>query len=96
MKIAGRDKISSFQEKHPTSRVALNRLLKILEEADCSNPIQIKQIFGVNVDFVGKQTVLDVGGNKVRVITKIQYGIKLVLITHVLTHKEYDQEKWKE
>jgi mRNA interferase HigB len=96
MRVIGRDKIVAFQEKHPTSAKALNRLLKILENADCSNPAQLKKLFGVNVDFVGKQTVLDAGGNKVRVITKIQYGVKVVLITHVLDHKEYDKAKWKE
>ncbi len=54
------------------------------------------KLFGRNVDFVGSQTVFDVGGNKVRAITKIEFSVKIVLVTHVLTHKEYDKEKWKE
>jgi hypothetical protein len=41
--------------------------------------------------FVGTcVTVFDVGGNK------IEYGNKIILITHVLTHTEYDKNKWKE
>ena len=59
------------------------------------NPQDIKNLFGVNVDFVGNQTVFDVGGNKIRAITKIEFGVKIVLVTHVLTHNEYDKDKWK-
>ena len=36
------------------------------------NPQDIKNLFGGNVDFVGQQVVFDVGGNKVRTITKIE------------------------
>lgn len=96
MRVIGLDKIQAFQIKHPTSVKALNRLVILLQSADCSSPHDLKKVFGVNVDFVGKQTVLDAGGNKVRVITKIQYGIRLVIIIYVMDHKEYDKEKWKE
>ena len=70
--------------------------MKLIEGADCSSPQDLKQLFGGNVDFVGHQAVFDVGGNKVRAITKIEYGIKIVLVTHILTHDEYDKSKWRE
>ncbi|MBF0360614.1 MAG: type II toxin-antitoxin system HigB family toxin [Oligoflexia bacterium] len=63
--------------------------------ANFSTSSELKQLFGVNVDFVGDITVFDVGGNKVRAITKIEYGVKIILVTHVLTHIEYDKDKWK-
>ena len=47
-------------------------------------------------DFVGSQAVFDVGGNKVRAMTKIQFGVQIILVTHVLTHTEYDKDKWRE
>ncbi len=53
-------------------------------------------MFGGNVDFVKGQTVFDVSGNKIRAITKIAFGAKVVLVTHVLTHAEYDKDKWKD
>jgi mRNA interferase HigB len=37
-----------------------------------------------------------IGGNKYRLITKIRYNKQRVYIIHVLTHKEYDREKWKD
>ena len=47
-------------------------------------------------DQVGKLTVFNVGGNKVRLITAIHYNRKRIYIRAVLTHDEYDRGKWKE
>jgi mRNA interferase HigB len=96
VKLIGKNKIDEFKKIHSSSRKALDRWVKLIEGADLGTPQEIKGLFGVNVDFVGNQAVFDVGGNKVRAITKIEYGNKIVLITHVLTHIEYDKEKWKE
>ena len=96
VKLIGKNKIEDFKKNHSSSRKALDRRTKLIEGSDFSTPQEIKALFGVNVDFVGNQAVFDVGGNKVRVITKIEYGNKIILVTHVLTHIEYDKEKWKE
>lgn len=40
-------------------------------------------------------TVFDIGGNKYRIITLIDYTRQTVLITHVMGHKEYSRNKWK-
>lgn len=96
MHLLGRNVIDEFKKRHPTSRKALDRWVKLIERTKFTNPQDIKQIFGGNVDFVGGQTVFDVGGNKVRAITKISFGVKVVLVTHILTHAEYDKDKWKE
>jgi len=46
-------------------------------------------------DQVGKLTVFNVGGNKVRLIAAIHYNRKRIYIRWVLTHREYDQGRWK-
>ncbi len=96
MKLIGRENIDIFKRKHPTSRKALDRWVKLIEGATFKTPQNVKELFGVNVDFVGNQAVFNVGGNKVRAITTLQYGLQIVLVTHVLTHKEYDKDKWRE
>jgi len=48
-----------------------------------------------SADKVGKLTVFNIGGNKVRIIAAIHYNRKIVYIRAVLTHKEYDTEIWK-
>lgn len=96
VKLIGKDKIDDFKKSHSTSRKALDKWVKLIEGAEFKTPQDVKDLFGVNVDFVGNQTVFDVAGNKVRAITKIEFGVKILLVTHVLTHNEYDKNKWKE
>jgi mRNA interferase HigB len=40
-------------------------------------------------------TIFDIGGNKYRIITLVDYLRQAVLITQVLDHKEYDKGRWK-
>jgi mRNA interferase HigB len=96
VKLIGRERIDTFKKKHPTSRKALDRWIKLLENATLKTPQDVKNLFGVNVDFVGNQAVFDVGGNKVRAITKIQFGVQIILVTNVLTHEDYDKDKWRD
>jgi len=41
-------------------------------------------------------TVFNIGGNKFRLIVRIRYDYQLVNVRSALTHKEYDEGKWKE
>jgi mRNA interferase HigB len=40
-------------------------------------------------------TIFDIGGNKYRIVTLIDYARQTVLIAHVMDHKEYDKGLWK-
>ena len=44
---------------------------------------------------VGNCVVFNIGGNKYRLITRVLYSIQTVFILKVMTHSEYDDEKWK-
>lgn len=54
----------------------------------------VKATFG-NADLVGNCVVFNIAGNKYRLITRILYPSQKVFILKVMTHKEYDQNKWK-
>ncbi len=56
---------------------------------------EIREIFP-GADKIGKLTVFNIGGNKVRLIAAIHYNRKKIYIRAVLTHQEYDEGKWKE
>jgi mRNA interferase HigB len=45
---------------------------------------------------VGKLTVFNIGGNKVRLIAAIHYNRKRLYVRALLTHEEYNQSKWEE
>jgi len=45
---------------------------------------------------VGTCVVFNIGGNKYRLITRILYPSQKVFVLKVMTHEEYDENKWKE
>jgi mRNA interferase HigB len=60
-----------------------------------SNFAELRAIF-LTADQVGKLTVFNIGGNKVRLITAIHYNRRKIYVRAVLTHAEYDEGRWKE
>lgn len=55
---------------------------------------ELRKVFPT-ADKVGKLTVFNIGGNKVRLITAMHNNRKKIYIRAVLTHAEYDTGKWK-
>lgn len=55
----------------------------------------LKAEFGTP-SLVGNCVVFNIGGNKYRLVTRILYPSQKVFILKVMTHAEYDEDKWKE
>lgn len=49
-----------------------------------------------SASIVGRCVVFNIGGNKYRLITRILFPKQRVYILKVMTHAEYDEDKWKE
>ena len=56
---------------------------------------ELRTIFP-SADKVGKLTVFNIGGNNIRLIAAIHYNRQKIYIREVLTHAEYDNNKWRE
>ncbi len=95
MRLLGTHHIDEFAKKHPEARSALRRWQKIIEGSEFKNFVDLRKTFP-SADQVESKTVFNVGGNKIRTITLIEYGIAQIIITHILTHSEYDRGKWKD
>ena len=54
----------------------------------------VKSDFGT-ASIVGNCVVFNIGGNKFRLVTRILYASQKVFILKVMTHKEYDENKWQ-
>ena len=94
MHIITRKRLLEFAVKHPNSSVPLDVWYRIVKNTEISNFSELRKIFP-NADKVGNLTVFNVGGNKIRLIAAVHYNTQCLYIRHVLTHKEYDKEKWK-
>ena len=97
--VIGRLKLQGFWEQHPKARRPLGRWLKTAESAKWRNFAQIKQTFG-NADLVPvnnrRFVVFNIGGNKYRLVTTVNYQGQIVIVEIALTHAEYDKVKWKD
>ena len=47
-------------------------------------------------DQVKRFVVFNIGENNFRLIVFVNYKSKRIFIRHILTHADYDKEKWKE
>jgi mRNA interferase HigB len=86
--------LRDFWANHQEARTVLTDWFRLIESQEFANFTAVKRTFNT-VDYVAPFTVFDVGGNKYRVITDIHYNRKKVYIRYVLTHAEYDRNKWK-
>jgi len=95
MHVITRKRINEFAKKYPESKTALTKWYSLIKQYNFNSLQELKEIFP-SADRVGKLTVFNIGGNKVRLIAAIHYNRKKVYIRAVLTHKEYDLGKWVE
>ncbi|HEX7956177.1 MAG TPA: type II toxin-antitoxin system HigB family toxin [Pyrinomonadaceae bacterium] len=95
MHVITRKRLNEFAEVRPETKTALAKWYQLIKKADLSSFAELRAIFP-SADQVGKLTVFNIGGNKVRLVAAIHYNRSKVYIRAVLSHEEYDQGKWKE
>lgn len=94
MRIISRRTLREFWEKRSTAQTGLLLWYQRVSDSEFQNFIDLRQVFP-SADQVGNFTVFNISGNNYRLITYIDYDYQLVFIRAVLTHAEYDKEKWK-
>lgn len=95
MHVITRKRLNEFAKLYPDTKNALTQWYKLIKQNEFMTFVELRELFP-SADQVGKLTVFNIGGNKVRLITAIHYNRKKVYIRAVLTHTEYDEERWKE
>lgn len=65
-----------------------------MRAAAWKNSAEMKRTFN-SVDYADRKTIFDIGGNNFRLIALVDFGKQLVQITDVMTHAEYEKERWK-
>jgi mRNA interferase HigB len=54
----------------------------------------VRAEFG-SASLVGNCVVFNIGGNKYRLVAHVLYPSQKVFVLRVMTHEEYDDDKWK-
>ncbi len=94
MHIISKKRINQFIEQYPDSESSLKGWYVVCKKIDFESFAGIRKLFG-SADYVAPLVVFNISGNKYRLIASISYQYKKIWIRHILTHKQYDEEKWK-
>ncbi len=95
MHIITRKRLNDFAGRHPETQSALFHWYQLAKRGTFRSFAELRTSFPA-ADHVGKLTVFNIGGNKVRLIAAIHYNRQKIYIRAVLTHEEYSEGKWKE
>ena len=95
MHIITRRRLLEFTRRHPECARALDAWYRAVKRTDFYSFSSLRELFP-SADRVGKLTVFNIGGNKVRLIAAVHYNRRRIYVRRVLTHAEYDLGNWKE
>ncbi len=80
-----------FWEREPRAEMPLKTWYALVTHAEWTSPADVKAAFR-SADFVADNRVIfNIGGNKYRLIVRVSYEYRRVLIKFVGTHAEYDR-----
>jgi mRNA interferase HigB len=99
MEIRNTKAIERGRRDLPQAGAWLDAWLQITTEADWQNIVDVRKSFpsadGVKLKSGIVVTVFNVSGNNYRLLTAISYQLQLVTVIDLLTHAQYDKDKWK-
>jgi len=99
MRVISKRRLREFWEKHSDARRPLEAWFKTAEKADWKEFADVRTTFssasGVPLNCGITAIVFNVGGNKYRLVTRIEYIFHVIYVKMVLTHPQYDTNKWK-
>lgn len=94
MRVISRKALRTFWENRAEAEPALDDFYRKLKRVDAGSLVELRQTFP-GADIVGDCTVFNVGGNNYRVIAHIDFRLQIAFIRFVLSHAEYDKDRWK-
>ena len=89
-----RKAIREYGDLHPDAVPSLSNWFAITRRASWQNFAKLRTDFA-SADQVGRRTVLNISGNKYRLIARVNYRTQRILILHIMKHTEYDKGEWK-
>lgn len=90
--------LREFGTKHPNAAAPLRAWLKLARNGRFHNLEDLRQtVAGVDMVPVKSRNfyVFNIGGNKYRIIAAVHFDPQRLFVRHILTHAEYDTERWK-
>jgi mRNA interferase HigB len=80
--------------RYPHLKKVIDEWYSILRKAQWRSLEDVRRIFR-DAEAVGNFTVFNIKGNDFRLIVGIDYENQVVYYKYLLTHAEYDKDRWK-
>ncbi len=100
MRIIKRSALVTYWKRNPQAQSGLTQWYKLAKAANWTCLQDVRATFphadAVMVDSGRTTVVFNIAGNKYRLITAIHYNRQQVFTLMVLTHVQYDKDKWKD
>lgn len=91
MRIIAKRTLREFWERHADAKAPIEAWYQEALNAEWKNPQAIKNRYA-NASFVGNdRVVFNIGGNKYRLVTRVNYDFGILYIRFIGTHSEYDK-----
>jgi mRNA interferase HigB len=86
--------LRKFCESHADSCEALYSWYRLASKAKWKSLADVQHIYPT-AEAVGNLTVFNIKGNKYRLIVDLVYSDQRIFVKYILTHAEYDKDRWK-
>ena len=100
MRVISKTRLKEFWATHPDAEKELTRWYAVVRSVTWKSPAGVKTSFSSRVDFVKVASgttvaVFDIANNNYRLVAAIHYDYPRVFVLRVMTHEEYDRNRWK-
>lgn len=94
MELFGTATLAKFAGKHDQARKPLQRFMKLVQSAAWPHFPAIKEQFPA-ADYASETgtVIFNIGGNKYRLIARVDFKRQTLYVEKALTHQEYEREK---
>jgi mRNA interferase HigB len=93
--VISRKALREYGKRHADSVASLSNWFQTARKAKWRSFVELRADFA-SADQVGRRTVFNIGGNKYRLIARVNYLRQRVFILYIMKHAEYVKGDWKE
>ena len=91
MRIIARRTLQAFWEKHADAEQPLKAWFKFVGAADWTFPAAVKRDYASASILEDNRMCFNIGGNKYRLVVRVNYAYGIIYIRFIGTHAQYDK-----
>ena len=91
MRIISMKPLREFYEQHPDAKTAIEHWHKTVKKALWDKPNDVLQYFKTADILKNNRVVFNIAQNKYRIVAMVNYPSKMLYVTFVGTHKDYNK-----